>query len=531
MNIGFDLGTTFSCVSYISQNGQPEVIRNTEGDLTTPSILWFDGVKARVGRRANAMKESQPRNIVEFVKRDIGAPIEIQDELYDDDQDAPIPKPYEYNGFKFGAVGMSALILRKLKLDALYFFKQKKMVQSNLTEAEFKPVTVITVPAYFGEQERQATRIAGEAAGLNVVGIINEPTAAALAYGLAMECNMKMMVFDLGGGTFDVTVLEMKHGNAEVISSEGDNSLGGKDWDDLIINEIFDQFYKTSGIDVPPENGFLIQRKALEAKFALSEQEEVDVHIKLLSGDQLFLKLYRSAPDSETVDLDMLDIDEDEERPFYFEERAQTLLSRCSAICERARKKSGLEWSDLDAIILAGGSCRMPMIAKMLKKMAGTKIRTKIQGIDYDTAISIGAAYYSLEMNRVRDIISHSLGIKYEENGRNFIEQFLKKNSYLPAFTERKFLADENAVLYIYEGEEKRPEECRLRGRIELDNPEGTVGISMHLNKHGILQVSADYSPHGKKTAEIKHEGYFATGAAEYLEQLREKVQAVTIES
>ncbi len=537
MHIGIDLGTTYSCCAYIDEHGRPIVIPTAEGDLTTPSVIWFDGTSAEVGRRANARKMVPPAlHIYEFVKRDIGKPVEIPPHLYEeDDPDIPIAAPYEIGGFRYGAAGMSAIILRKLKRDAIRWLKRQKKIDSEIDERQLELDAVITVPAYFGDKERQETKLAGYAAGLNVIGIINEPTAAALSYGMMSHPNARIMVFDLGGGTFDVTILEMAENDAIVLGSRGHSALGGRDWDRLIETFIYDAVQARTGRPLPESAGFDVQQRALEAKYALSEADETTVFLNA-GGTDVDIRLFRERPEDIA---DTLDMSEDRaSHEFYFEERSLDLLMQCRVLCEAALRgvdiaqpwggTRKMDWSDLDEIILAGGSCRMPMVGRMLERISGRKVRRQSNGFDYDTAIAIGAALYGRHRHRVRDVVSHSIGVKVIQEKRMLIEQLLHKDSPLPAHAEKVYRAGPRAVLFVYEGESTSPDEAVLRGRLELENGEGNVTVSMTMDVNGVLAVSADYPPAGKQLVELRNE-LFALGPR--VVPLREKVQSLAIQA
>lgn len=521
MHVGIDLGTTFCCMAYVDQDGIAKVIPSSDNEMTTPSIIYFDGNSAMVGAKAEQAKNvpMMSQHIYEFVKRDIGKPIEMSPMIPEDERDEIEIKPYEINGFKYGAAGMSAIILRKLKTEAIRFLKNRHLLPSDAQEKTFPLDAVITVPAYFGEKERQDTRLAGFAAGLNVIGIINEPTAAALAYGLTRQEKKKVLVFDLGGGTFDVTILEVSHNDATVLATDGANTLGGKNWDELIQEYIYNVFSVKNNREIPDEHGFFIQHKALKAKFALSENDETRVSI-LLNEGELDSVLYRSRPESECLS-DIYDMSDDK---FYFEEVSTSLLSLCQTICSRVVLQAGLTWRDLDEVVLAGGSCRMPMISKMLEKLTGWQIRHSIEGFSYDTAIAIGAAYFGQHSSSVKDVLSHSIGVRIYEKDHYTIDHFILKNSRLPVSESRTYPADANAVLSVWEGESKQPDECTLRGRIELDNPEGEVTIKMEADTNGFLKITAEYPPHGQKVLEIKNESFMFD---ERGEPLKEKIQAI----
>ena len=270
--VGIDLGTTFSAIAYVDALGQPQVIPNSSGSLVTPSVVCFNGRDAWIGEKANARKLTAPNDIYEFVKRDIGKPIHSTRALYDDQQsNVRDVAPYEIGGYKYGAAGLSAILLRYLKKQALRHFRKLELT-SETDDTKVALSAVITVPAYFGEKERRETRLAGYAAGLDVIGILNEPTAAALAFGLMRREDQIILVFDLGGGTFDVTVLRMDGGEATVLATRGDNTLGGRDFDELIERHLLEEARRRTSIEVDESAGFEIQGLAREAKHALSEE-------------------------------------------------------------------------------------------------------------------------------------------------------------------------------------------------------------------------------------------------------------------
>ena len=498
MHVGIDLGTTYCCMTYVDDEGRARVIPSSDGEPTTPSVVWFDGRQAYVGRKANARKLVGGQHVYEFVKRDIGRPVEIPPNLYEpDDPGTPRVAPYEIDRFKYGAAGISAIILRKLKKEAILHFKRLGKLDRALDERSLELDAVITVPAYFGEKERQETKLAGYAAGLRVIGIVNEPTAAALAYGLVRPADQRIMVFDLGGGTLDVTVLQMRDGDPHVLSSVGNNQLGGRDWDALIEQYLYEAFRRVNGTDIPddPQRVFEVQELALRAKLALSEHAEHAVSYSIPEGE-LQVTLHRAAP----AGANELDMDAADDGAFYFEQRASELLSRCRTICEAAlveRRPEGgyrrLGWADVDEIVLAGGACRMPMIPALLEQLAGRRIRRQVEGFDYDTAIASGAALYGLHRARVRDVVSHGLGVMVMRDGRYAIELLVEKDAPLPAAAQRTYRAGPSARLEVYEGESADPEECIARGQLRLDNPDGHVAIAFALDTDGILRVTATF--------------------------------------
>jgi molecular chaperone DnaK len=529
--VGIDLGTTFSCIANVAA-GKPVVISPGEGDVEVPSVIWFDGREAYVGKKANDRKITAPYNIFEFVKRDIGKPATSRHNLHPADADGTLSAPYEVGGAQYGAAGMSAIILRYLKKHAVRHFKKAGCI--NETDDRNVPMkAVITVPAYFGEKERNETRIAGYAAGFDVVGIINEPTAAALAYGLMQGSNERILVFDLGGGTFDVTLLQMDGGEARVIASRGDNSLGGRDFDDIVQQYLNDIAYQRTGVEIPPEKTYELQKLAIQAKHELSAQPQTELCFTH-SGQDIDVTLYRKAPPRDPSDLYAMDARNDD--GFYFEERCTALLYRSRVLCESLFENlstdtlSGmrsLSWKDVDQIVLAGGSCRMPMIADMLEQLTRRKIRRHIEGLDYETAIAIGAALYGVHRDRVQDVLSHGFGVKLIRNGRPVVDYLAVKDTLLPTCVNRTYRAERAAILEVYEGESNLSDECSLRGRLELDNPEGDVKVILEINRDGFLRVIADYPPHGRKDVEIRNEVFDFVG--DRPQRLRQLVQSITI--
>lgn len=472
-HVGIDLGTTFSCMSYIDENGVPVVIKNSDGKESTPSVIWFDGKLAYVGDKANARKIMANSPIYECVKRDIG-----KDTVH----------RYAINGINYGAYGLSAIILKKLKMEAYNFFKKMNWLSLEDNLNDLKIPAVITVPAYFGEKQRLETRIAGIAAGFDVTAIINEPTAAALTYGIQLSNAQKILVFDLGGGTFDVTIIEIKDGEAKVLASDGADELGGKDWDEILLNYILYDFEQKTRKELPEDDIWEVKKVATQSKYALSDTELVSANVSG-GGDSIETVLYRERASTDDNDIGLLDLDDDK---FYFEERSENLLTTCKAILSNTLESAGLTWNDLDEIVLAGGSCRMPMIPKMIEKLAGRPIKKSIPGFSYDTAISQGAALYGRHRSKVIDVTSKSIGIEVKENGRPVIDQLIRKNTALPIKITQKFKSEANAVLKVFEGESKSPDECVLRGRLELANPEGEVLVTLSIDFNGLLIASVE---------------------------------------
>lgn len=506
--IGIDLGTTFCCVACII-DGVLQVIPDNRGRETTPSVIWFDGKTSYVGEEANKKKITVFAPIYEFFKRDMGKPTK-------DTTGTKETAPYEVSGIKYGAIGISAILLRKLKRDAWQYFKKKKIIDASVKESDFKIDAVITVPAYFGDEERNATKYAGELAGLNVVGIINEPTAASLTYGISLEDNKKIMVFDLGGGTLDVTILEIIKGDFfKVIASDGNVQLGGKDWDDVLIEYLKGKFKAETNSEIPDDRFYDLQQLAIQAKKDLSEEEETTVYLSS-NGFDLEIKLYRSEQNNKNEICN-------NEGLFYFDEHCSELVSRCLSRCNTVLEKSKLTWSDIDEIVLAGGSCRMPMIHEMLEKVSNKKIGKNNEGFNYDTAIACGAAKLGQIKGKIQDITSKSIGIKLvNSQQREFIDHLIYKNSPLPVKVRKQYLTDPYAILEIFEGESKEPIECIPLGMLELENTGDRAIIILEIDENGILKVLADYQPEGIKETKIN-------GSSDFPEDLREHIQGITI--
>ncbi|CAG5002174.1 Chaperone protein DnaK [Dyadobacter sp. CECT 9275] len=476
--IGIDLGTTFSCVSCIDETGIPVIIKNSDGQETTASVIWFDGKVAYVGKKANDRKLQMNSPIYEFIKRDMGKDLSHR---------------YLINGVNCKATGYSAMILKKLKIEAFFYFKRKGLLSPSDTIDTLSIPAVITVPAYFGFKERYETKKAGIAAGLDVIDVINEPTAAALTYGFSLSDSKKVMVFDLGGGTFDVTVLQMGSEKAHVVASDGSDELGGKNWDSIIENYLLAEFERQTGAEIPDDMLWEVQKQALESKYELSENMEKTLWVNA-SGKTAEINLYR-----ERLEDEFSFYDEDDDNKFYFEERSADLLMLCKAITRNILDKAGMTWNDIDDIVLAGGSCRMPMIARMLENISGKNVRKNIPGYNLDTAIAQGAALYGRNRNRVVDVSSKSIGIEVRQNNRVVINHLIRKNTPLPFSIAETFPAEENAVLFVYEGESINPDECALRGKLELGNSPGRVEVGMSIDVSGIINATVEVN--GTKAA------------------------------
>lgn len=484
-HVGIDLGTTFSCMCYIGENGAPVVIRNSEGKETTPSVVWFDGKQAYVGDDANNRKIMANAPIYEVVKRDIGK------EAY---------QRYAVNGYDYGPYGISALILKKFRMEAVRYFSEKKWLPAGNAAGDTKIPAVITVPANFGDRERLETKIAGIAAGFDVTAIINEPTAAAMTYGIQLAENKKILVFDLGGGTFDVTIMQVENGDIKVLASDGASQLGGKDWDEVIINYLQYTIEDKTGKEFPMDKVWELNRKAIAAKIQLSEEPQATVSMEI-AGQSVQITLHREKTTDGRGFLDGMDDWEDNN--FYFEQRSENLLSNVKAILTYMMENLSLGWNDIDDIVIVGGACRMPMIPKMLQELTGRPVHPNSAKVDLDTAIAMGAALYGRNRSRITDVTSKAIGIELEEKGIAIVEHLIAKNTPIPVNVTQRFKAVSNALLKVYEGENesKRPDECVLRGTLELKNPEGEVDVGLAIDFNGMIVASVEAN--GAK-AEIK---------------------------
>lgn len=526
--VGIDLGTTFSAIAFLDKDGRPQVIRDVAGKDEIPSVLCFGGGEAWVGEKAEIRKFTTPHDIYEMWKRDVGKSVQGSGHA-----DCLEVAPYEIGGYRYGAAGLSAILLRYLKKQALRHFRALKLTEEK-DDTRIALRAVITVPAYFGERERRETQLAGHAAGLEVIGILNEPTAAALALGLTREQDQTLLVFDLGGGTFDVTVLRMRQGEAEVLATRGDHTLGGRDFDELIERYLVAEAHRQTGVDLDEAAGFAIQKLARQAKHRLTEELAYPVTFTH-AGEEIELLLHRCRPElARNTDPDL--VADDESRSFYFEERASSLLQRCRSLCEAVL--AGVEidgvtgrrtatWRDLDEIVLAGGSSKMPMVGDLLERLSGRRIRRRIEGFGHDTAVAVGAALYGSHREKVRDVLSHGLGIKVERAGRQVVEFLLAKDTPIPCEVARTYYAKAMAELEVREGESELPDECSRRGRLELGNViEGPVQIRLAVDADGCVKVRVQLTPDESREMEIRNELFEDRDRAA---ELRRRIQKLVL--
>ena len=464
--VGIDLGTTNSVVAVL-EGGEPTVIANAEGNRTTPSIVAFKSEEVLVGELAKRQAITNPDNTVRSIKRHIGTNWKEN-----------------FEGKDYTPQEISARILQKLKRDA------ESYLGDDVTDA------VITVPAYFNDAERQATKEAGQIAGLNVLRIINEPTAASLSYGLENNEDQKILVFDLGGGTFDVSILEISEGVFEVKSTSGDSKLGGDDWDQRVMDWLIDKFKSSTGIDLSNDKMAIqrVQEGAEKAKIELSSTSETEINLPFITANDagpqhLLEKLSRSE----------------------FEKITADLVERTKEPVEKALSDAGMQFTDIDHVILVGGSTRMPSVQQLVKSLTG---KDPHKGVNPDEVVASGAAIQAgVLKGDVKDVLlldvtPLTLGV---ETKGGIMTKMIERNTTIPTKRSEVFSTAENnqtqVEIHILQGEREMASGNKSLGRFTLtDIPAAMAGtpqieVTFDIDANGIVNVNAKDLGTGKEQA------------------------------
>ncbi|QSG09110.1 molecular chaperone DnaK [Halapricum desulfuricans] len=487
--LGIDLGTTNSAFA-VMEGADPEIIVNSEGERTTPSVVAFDDGEQLVGKPAKNQAVKNPEQTVQSIKRHMG----------EDDYTV------ELDGEEYTPEQVSAMILQKIKRDA------EEYLGDEVEKA------VITVPAYFNDRQRQATKDAGEIAGFEVERIVNEPTAASMAYGLDDESDQTVLVYDLGGGTFDVSILDLGGGVYEVVATNGDNDLGGDDWDQAIIDWLAEEFENEHGIDLTEDRQALQRLKdaAEEAKIELSSRKEADINLPFIT-----------ATDDGPVHL------EESITRAKFESLTEDLIERTVEPTEQALEDAGYDKSDIDEVLLVGGSTRMPQVQEQVEELTGQEPK---KNVNPDEAVALGAAIQGGVLSGdvddivLLDVTPLSLGV--EVKGGLF-ERLIEKNTTIPTEESKIFTtaaANQTQVqIRVFQGEREIAEENELLGEFTLAGippaPAGTpqIEVTFSIDENGIVNVSAEDKGSGNKE-DITIEGG-AGLSDEEIEQMQEEAE------
>ncbi len=478
--VGIDLGTTNSCVAYRNAYGRPEVIANRDGQNVTPSVIYFGVDPPVVGQEAKEYARLGDDQVASFFKPHMGSP------LY----------RLQFEGRDYTATELSAIVLRSLKADA------EAKIGSDVERV------VITVPAYFADAQRKATIEAGRLAGLDVLRIINEPTAAALAYGLQKPgVTEDVLIYDLGGGTFDVTVARITPDQIAVLSTAGDHDLGGKNWDDRIATFLAEKFAAETGLD-PLDDPMALNEvlvRSEQAKWALSERASARVTLQI-------------GRERKTYEISRVE----------FEDMTFALMDRTRRLTEEALDEAGLTWKTLAGVLLVGGSTRMPMVRQYVTQMANQAPRA---GVNVDEVVALGAAIQAAMdsglssesatpkftlggTRRVTDVMSHSLGaVAVSPDGSAYVNDvILRRNLPIPVEAKTTHLhethggANSTLEVYLTQGESARPLDCSILGKyvfsgIQATDHEVSIDVGLSYDANGVVQVRAVQRDTGKPLA------------------------------